>query len=142
MGSGNERVTVQRIVDMAQRFHAAVNPPWPWNADDMAEMVATMIDRDDCFVTTTDGGFLLALIQPNPMSRDWLIAKEFLWWAEDNSGPRLLRQFRAWAKRRGADEIQYSCPAGNKRVQRLYGRIGQPTETVYSEYSACASQQL
>lgn len=134
-------MTVQHIVAMAQRFHAAVNPAWPWNAEDMADLVQNMTERDDCFVAATNGGFILAVLQPNPMSRDYLIAKEFLWWSEDNSGPRLLRLFRKWAKRRGADEIQYSCPAGNERVQRLYGRIAQPTETVFSEYPACAFPQ-
>ena len=124
----------QRIVAMAQRFHAAVNPPWPWNGDDMLALVQSMIDRDDCFVAATGKGFILAVIQPNPMSTKYTIAKEFLWWSEDNSGARLLRLFRGWAKRRGADEIQYSCPAGNERVQRLYSRFAQPTETVYSEF--------
>lgn len=120
---------------MAQRFHASVNPPWPWVAEDMAVTVEAMQESDDCFVATTDGGFILGLIQPNPMSRGYLIAQEFLWWSEDGSGADLIRKFRAWAKARGAHEIRYSCPAGNKRVERFYSRIAQPTETVFAEYT-------
>lgn len=131
----------QRIVEMARSFHAAVNPAWPWSGKDMLDLVQNMMERDDCFVAATGKGFILAVIQPNPMSTEYTIAKEFLWWSEDNSGARLLRLFREWAKRRGADEIQYSCPAGNERVQRLYGRFAQPTETVYSEFPPCAFQQ-
>lgn len=134
-------MTVQHIVAMAQRFHAAVNPPWPWNADDMADLVQNMTDRDDCFVAATNGGFILAVLQPNPMCRDYIIAKEFLWWSEDNSGPRLMRLFRKWAKRRGADEIQYSCPADHDRVKRAYSRTAKPTEIIYSEYPTCAFPQ-
>ena len=119
---------------MAKRFHEAVNPPWPWNEADMARLIEAMTDNPDCFVASTEKGFILAVIQPNPMNTDYLIAKEFLWWSEDNSGAHLMRLFRDWAKHRGASEIQYSCPAGSARVQRFYGRFAQPTETVYSEF--------
>jgi GNAT superfamily N-acetyltransferase len=123
-----------RIVAMAQRFHAAINPAWPWDADDMLATVQAMQERDDCFVASTAGGFILGTLQANPMSRGYLIAKEFLWWSEDGTGAALMRQFKQWAKRRGADEIQLSCPAENHRVQRVYSRTAQPSEIIYSEF--------
>lgn len=122
---------VPRIVAMARRFYDAVPQPWPWSEDDMTETVRGLVEHE--FAIVSDCGFILGLKVENPISRGWIIAKEFLWWSEDNSGMALLSAFRDWARKVGADEIQLSCPPGAVRVNRVYRRYAQASEIVYSE---------
>ena len=89
------------------------------------------------FVAVSDKGFIAGIAQPLPLNHEWLVASEFLWWAEDKSGMRLLRAFRNWAKSIGANEIRYSCPSHNKRVQQIFARTGEKNEIIYSEITSC-----
>ena len=116
---------------MAQRFHASQGLRWGLDRARF-DTVMTQIAAHG-FLMEAPGGFIAGIAAENPISANWLIAKEFLWWAEDGSGPRLMRAFRRWARSIGADEIQWSCPP-NARAERLYQRIGQKSEAVYSEY--------
>lgn len=126
-----EHDDVPHIVEMAKRFHVATNQPWPLSEGDMADVVHGIIDSG--FAVVSDGGFFLGLIMRSPLSRDWIVAKEFLWWAEDGSGMKMFNAFRRWAKDNGADEIQLSCQPSNNRVQAVYGRYGEASEIIYSE---------
>lgn len=124
---------------MGQRFHAKAQPEWPWSEAGFVTTLTSLIDGH--FVNITDGGFLAGMLAPMPLSPSWFIAHELLWWAEDNSGPRLQRAFRSWAKDNRADEIRWSCRSENQRIQRFYRRFAEPCETVFSEILPCASQQ-
>lgn len=117
---------------MARRFHASVSPRWPFDEEAVAEVLAKVAEVG--FLRVESGGFIAGVIVPNPLSPDWLIAKEFLWWAEDGCGLRLARAFRGWAKEQGASEIQWSCPANAERARALIEKRAEASEIVFSEY--------
>jgi hypothetical protein len=121
---------------MGRRFHAHINPPWPFSDDGFTRTMQAI--KASGYLAQTDGGFIAGVMADNPMSDNWPIAKEFLWWAEDGSGLRLRRGFKEWAIRNGAREIQWSCPP-NARARAIFARSAQETETIYSEYPPCAS---
>lgn len=123
---------IPRILAMARAFYAYNAPAWPWSPEDVASTIGALIESPAGYVAVTDDGFIAGAIQPHPISRQWLIAGEFLWWAK-RSGPRLLGGFREWAKSQGAMEIQYSCPHSEKKVRRYFGTFSDPLEVVYRE---------
>lgn len=122
---------IQYIVEMMQRFHSGNAPAWPFDADAAGDLIGRMIDDPRSFVAVNDG-FIVGVIQPNPISPDWLVAKEFLWWSEGGAGLGLLRSFREWAHSQGASEIQMSCPVGS-RAEKAFSRHGAAQEIIYSE---------
>ena len=79
---------------------------------------------------------------PMPLSPDWLVAHELLWWSEDKSGLHLRNAFRNWAKEQGVNEIKWSCRSSNARVMRFYTKTSKPSEAVFSEVLPCAFQAL
>ncbi len=124
------------LVSMGRAFHEAVQPAWPLSEAGLAGTLRALMQGG--YVARTDGGFIAGVLQGNPIAEGWLVAKEFLWWAEDGQGMALRRGFREWARENGAQEVQWSCPAGNERVRRLYARSAVETEAIYSEYLTCA----
>lgn len=127
---------IPALVEMGRLFHANTAPKWALDEDGLASVLSALLSGG--YVARTDGGFIAGVLCPNPIGQDWLIAKEFLWWATDGSGMKLRRGFREWAAASGAQEIQWSCPANDERVKRAYGRSAEPTEIIYSEYLPCA----
>jgi hypothetical protein len=127
---------VDRIVFLGRRFHLATSPEWPWNADHFRETISGLIDAG--YVSFTPWGFMAGAMVSHPLSRDWKVAAEYLWWAEDGSGPKHFRGFRKWAIDQGADEIRWSCRDDNSRVKRFYARFADPVEAHYSEVLKCA----
>lgn len=114
------------VAEMAMRFHRHVSPPWPLDTEAMHGLLMQLP-----FVRVTGDGFIAGALMQNPISPGWIVAKEFLWWAE-GSGPALMRAFRKWALANGANEIQWSCPP-DARARRLFERLGAMSEAVYSE---------
>ena len=126
---------LSRLLNMGRKFHAHVNPPWPFDEAAFLRTIETL--RQTGYVAEARGGFIAGVVMGNPISPGWIMAKEFLWWSEDGSGLKLRNGFRAWAIERGANEIQWSCPPSS-RANRIFARSGQATEIVYSEYPPCA----
>lgn len=123
------REQMPRLIEMGRAFHGSVAPRWPF---DEAAFTATLEwVAGNGFLAATNRGFIAGVIAPNPLCPEWLIAKEFLWWAEAG-GLRLARMFREWAAEQGAAEIQWSCPEG--RSSNLIGKWATATERVYSEF--------
>lgn len=118
------------LLDFGRAFHAAAGEKWTFSDDGFVGTIGQLIATG--YVAISDDGFIAGVVVKNPLATDWVIAKEFLWWAK-GSGPALLRSFRKWAIAVGADEIQYSCPP-ESRAATLYSRFGRPSEAVYSEY--------
>ena len=121
-------MTVDRAVKMARDFHSHNNPPWPFLAEDMRQTLSAMD-----YLKVSETGFIAGVLQPLPISREWIVASEFLWWRD----PHLIRGFRRWAMQQGANEIRYSCPHGSP-VEGFYKTISRPSEVVYSELTSCA----
>lgn len=126
---------IPAIVGMMRDFHSAESPPWPLSEVAAADIAAAVVK--DGFAAVSASGMILGVALENPLSPGWLVAKEFLWWASDGSGAALGRAFRAWARKIGASEIQWSCPAKNLRVRNHYARRAVESEAVYSEYLTC-----
>lgn len=112
---------------MAVAFHEHHNPPWPLVEADVRATLAAIEKHG--FFRVTGSGFIAGVLQPNPLSKGWLVASEFLWWGDAN----LIRRFRKWAIDNGANEIRYSCPP-DERVKGFYSKFSTATEAVYSEY--------
>ena len=125
-----ETSDIPEIVEMARDFHRHNGPKWPFDEDAMSDVVGKLIASPSGFVAL-DRGFIIGAIQPNPISPSWIIAKEFLWWSH-GGGLGLLSGFRAWAKSHHADEIQMSCPVG-ERAEVAFKRHGAAQEIIYSE---------
>ena len=106
------------IVDRIEQLRAAVDGPVPVDRAWTARTVAGLIESDDGLVLVSPGGFIAAaLVQTiiNPTR----IAQELGWYATDGSGLRLLRQFEAWARQRGATLVQLSTGACGPDLSRL-----------------------
>lgn len=123
---------VPAIVEMMRKFHKHNSPQWAFDEQASQAVIADLIESPQGFVAIGDG-FIAGVIQPNPISPQWLIAKEFLWWSEGNKGLALLKAFREWAKSMGASEIQMSCPVGS-RAEKAFARHGPAQEIIYSEF--------
>jgi len=118
---------------MGRKFHETVQPEWPWSDEYFDQTVMALP-----YLMMTDKGFMAGTIAPMPLNHAWIVAHEVLWWAEDGSGADLMRDFRDWAHKSGANEIKWSCRADNERVKRFYSRFAKPTEAVFSEVLSCA----
>ena len=118
---------------MAERFYRHRSPDWPWNEQATRAFLSGLAEAERGFLAVTGGGFIAGLINPHPISPEWLIASELLWWAEDKSGLALMRAFRRWARESGANEIVYSAPADAVRARQVMARFGKPSEIYYSE---------
>lgn len=125
------------LLAMGRAFHAKVSPPWTFSDAGFLSTMAAIDESESGYLHITPRGFIAGVIAPNPLSDGWVIAKEFLWWSEDGRGQSLRQGFRKWAVEHGANEIQWSTPP-NERVERVYARSAQKTETIYSEYPSCA----
>lgn len=123
------------IVDMARKFHDAEQLPYKLDIGSISDTIAGLIQHG--FVAVSKRGFIAGIAQPSPLNSKWLLASEFLWWSEDNDGMKLLKEFKDWAVSIGANEIRYSCPAHNDRVQKIFARTGDANEIVYSEIVPC-----
>lgn len=117
-----------RLVAWGQEFHAHVAPAWDFSADGFAEVMQVLMASG--FVAVSDDGFICGVKVANPIAKDWIVAKEFLWWA-DGSGAALFAAFRDWA--RDANEIQFSCP----KARKAFERRAKITELIYSELPTC-----
>jgi len=127
---------IDRITFLARRFHNEAKPEWPWKASDFRDFTASMIDSG--FVSFTPWSFMIGGIAAHPLNRDWKVAMEYLWWAEDGTGARHFRLFRKWAISQQAEEIRWSCREDNERVKAFYARFAHPVEAHYSEVLKCA----
>ncbi|MGB1215532.1 MAG: hypothetical protein ACPG4X_19335 [Pikeienuella sp.] len=127
---------IPELVEMGRKYHTLMQPEWELSEAGLAQTLAVLMDSG--YVMRTEAGFIVGVIQPNPIAVNWLVASELLWWAEDGNGHKLRRGFRDWAKERAASEIRWSCPPENERVRRHYAKFAEESEIIYSEYLTCA----
>lgn len=134
-------------------MRVATDSDWPhiWGCMKEFAIFAELpysLDEQDCksvildlmkhsYVAVNDGGFICGIITESPLNKNWIIAKEFLWWSSRGKGLELFYGFRHWAIEHGADELQMSSPP-NEKVERFYKTFGPQSEVVYSEALKCA----
>ena len=105
-----------------------IQPPWPFVEQDFLRLLEAIEENPNGFLRVSDKGFVAGCIEENPASRGWFIAKEIFWFGDAD----LIRTFRKWALKRGANEIHYSCPPSNK-VGGFYAGFSRPVDVVFSE---------
>lgn len=118
------------LLEMARAFHDHHKPAWPYSEKGMRAFFKALIEAPQGLVLISSG-FLAAVKNPNPLNPEWIIASEILWWGDAD----LIRQFRKWAQ--DANECRYSCPP-DARANKLFRRISDPVEIMYSEVLPCA----
>ena len=122
---------IPQIVEMSRAYYDKMQPVWPYSPEGVERVIATLIDSPDGLVLVGDG-FFAGVKQANPLSPDWTIASEVMWWSDRRgAGARLFRAFRKWAQ--DADEIRYSCPPDQTKVAAFFERFGRATEIIFSE---------
>ena len=127
---------IDQLAELGAAFHASVKPEWPWSEGCFRDTLSTLLQIGH--VTISANGFMAGYSAAHPLTPDWIVAHEALWFAPDGDGPAHFRAFRKWAKDIGANEIKWSCRADNARVSRFYSRFARPTEVAYSEAMPCA----
>ena len=115
-----------KLLAMANEYHAHIGAPWPLDGDAFLSVIGSAPYFD-----VTSDGFLVATIMRHPLSPNWIVAQEVLWWAK-GSGGALARRFKRWARENGANEILWGCPPG-ARAERFYQRKGRQVDAIYSE---------
>lgn len=120
---------IDRALVMAVDYHADMAAPWPLDLDALRDVLERVGGSPQGFLRISDTGFCAGVIERHPLSPEWVVAKEVFWWRDAD----LIRQFRAWAKRKGANEIHYSCPPDKARVRRFYSGFSRAVDVTYSE---------
>lgn len=117
---------MELVAELGHRFiHAAHMPPA--TIEECRVFVAALIAHDSAGVFVSPKGVIAGLLAPLYYKPEHIQAVELFWWAEDGKGFLLLGAFEAWAKERGADDINMSTlahytPAGveSKLLRRGY----------------------
>lgn len=88
--------------------------------------LAGMIDKDGMTVLRSEKGMLAGFLMPAWDAPGWMMAVEFIWWAEDGQWMPLLRRFEEWAREQGADEVRIASKLqpDSERIARVFGRAG------------------
>ena len=124
---------VPRIVQLGRKFHAySIWRDLPYDLEAVARTAYSMVKNEDGAVFLSDDGLCGGLINALYFSPSHRIAVELFWYAP-TEGKELREAFEAWAVERGADAIQFSALADDRRgaTERLYRMAGyNPVETV------------
>ena len=120
---------VPRLVEMGLRFRSETtySKYLAENPDRMAELARQLIARDGVLVLDREGvtvGMFGYFIHSHFISGE-MFAGEVFWWVEPEfrgDGLKLIEEAKRRARLAGAKKLQMIAP--NKRVARLYGRLG------------------
>lgn len=126
------------IVGMLRDAHESAGVfPFAFSAPHAYELASRHIVERDCLALVSEHrGVLLACVREHPFGRV-LYASETVWWIDPGArgGPaavRMLREYEAWARRRGCVFIGMAALATFPGAGKLYERAGyKPTETHY-----------
>jgi len=112
---------IPRCVEMGARFFRDSGQSGGFVADHFADTLASLIEQDRAALIVSDRGMIGGVLVPSFCNRDWLIAVELFWWAEDGQGLRLLRAFEDWAV---PHEIRITTQDANTRPDKALLRKG------------------
>ena len=119
------------MVGLGAKFHAASDDGGEFCAKTFTEFLRLLLAEGCIFVS--ERGMIGGLAWPSPWAKDYLIAMEAFWWAEDGQGRALADAYEAWAKSVGAGSTRmgYIEATQPDRVEKILIKRGYRTlETI------------
>jgi len=119
------------LVELGEKFHALSDEGGEFCPATFAKFLSYLMQEGCVFVSKR--GMLGGLAWPSPWSKDYLIAMESFWWAEDGQGRALANAFEAWAEAKGAKSLRmgFLYALAPEKVERMLKMRGyQPLETI------------
>ena len=108
------------VAQMAKRFSDL--GPQGFNEEEFLEAPQNAVDLGGAF--RSEKGFIFGALAPAYCNRNWLIAIELAWWAEDGKGLSLLAAFEGWARDCGAKEVRMTTLHVNPGPEKILARRG------------------
>lgn len=123
------------LVYLGAKFHAASDEGGEFCPETFTGFLNLLL-KDGC-IFVSKRGMIGGFAWPSPWSKNYLIAMEAFWWAEDGQGMALADAYEAWATARGAYGPTGSIRMGfieatqPDRVEKILRRRGYaPLETI------------
>lgn len=119
------------MVGLGAKFHAASDDGGEFCPGTFTEFLRLLLAEGCIFVS--ERGMIGGLAWPSPWAKDYLIAMEAFWWAEDGQGRALADAYEAWAKSVGAGSTRmgYIEATQPERVKKILLKRGyKPLETI------------
>ena len=88
------------MVELGAKFHAASDDGGEFCPQTFTGFLNLLLDEGCIFVS--ERGMIGGYAWPSPWAKDFLIAMETFWWAEDGQGRALADAYEAWAHVKGA----------------------------------------
>lgn len=113
---------IPRILTQVRKFNDTYYDV-PLDEDRAEEFITRLVSGDEGVVMISDAGFIAAVPMTDPFrSKRYLV--EIGWYAEDNSGLRLLKSLEDYARMRLYDEVRMTTLESNPGVEKLLSRKG------------------
>ena len=123
------------MCELGAKFHAASDDGGVFCPETFTRFLTLLLDEGCIFVS--ERGMIGGFAWPAPWAKDYLIAMEAFWWAEDGQGKALADAYEAWAAARGAfgaggsTRMGYIEATQPERVEKILRKRGYVTlETI------------
>lgn len=119
------------MVELGAKFHAASDDGGEFCPETFTGFLELLLTEGCIFVS--ERGMIGGYAWPSPWAKDFLIAMEAFWWAEDGQGRALADAYEAWAKEAGAGSTRMGFIEATQpdRVERILRERGYKTlETI------------
>lgn len=115
---------LNRLIVMAEKFHQNSGIDAPFNEEDAVNFLMSLIESPDAVVLVSKMGGIGGRLAPAYCAREWIMAVELFWWAEDGNGRQLLNAFEEWAQASGADEVRMTTLPHLAAAEKIMNRRG------------------
>ncbi len=119
------------MCDLGAKFHAASDDGGVYDPETFTRFLNLLLAEGCIFVS--ERGMIGGYAWPSPWAKDFLIAMEAFWWAEDGQGRALADAYEAWAGSVGAGSTRmgYIEATQPERVASILRKRGyRPLETI------------
>ena len=119
------------MVELGAKFHAVSDDGGEFCAATFTGFLKLLLAEGCIFVS--ERGMIGGYAWPSPWAKDFLIAMEAFWWAEDGQGRALADAYEAWAEAVGAGSTRmgYIEATQPDRVEKILIKRGYRTlETI------------
>ncbi len=123
------------MVDLGARFHAASDEGGEFCPETFTNFLRLLLAEGCIFVSPR--GMIGGIACPSPWAKDFTIALEAFWWAEDGQGRALAGAYEAWARSKGAHgstgstRMAFIEATEPKKVEKILRYRGyKPLETI------------
>jgi GNAT superfamily N-acetyltransferase len=101
---------IEHVAILGHRFIEAAQMP-PATMAECRVFCEALLVHESAGVFMSPNGVIAGILAPLYYKPAHIQAVELFWWAEDGNGRLLLAAFEAWAKERGADDVNMSTLA-------------------------------